>query len=76
MFSESKVLIYKWLWNTEAHYENLYNDKLQHFLKHREHFFQDYLYLYVAEKELQDFRAFSRDLSKILESEEFGEMHK
>lgn len=66
MSAESIVQIYKWLWQTESYYENIYNDKLQNFLRHREHSLQDYLNLYQAELELKSFLKFSRDLSIIL----------
>ena len=67
MKNEEKILIYKWLWTMEVYYQNRYIDKLNNFMQHDEHGFQDYLILFEAEKLLNDFRLFGRDLTKILQ---------
>ncbi len=66
MSADEKIELYKWLWTMEVFYQNEYIDKLNNFLKHNEHFFQDYLIVYEAELRLKNFKQFSRDICLIL----------
>lgn len=66
MDEAEKVIILKWLWFSEAHFENVYQDKLNNLTRLTQHSLTDYLNLYEAELKLRHFREFAGDLQKIL----------
>ena len=64
----SLIRIYKWLYFTEVHYQNQLISIQNNFNSHHYHTIDDCYRLLSAEQRFNDFKQFSSDLCKILDS--------